>query len=251
MKHPIIRLYALSTYAVFLATQVYFIGFVAGWGVPKGIDDGPSTPPVLAVAIDVGLGLFFGLAHSVMARASFKRVWTKIVPPAAERSTYVLVASAQLALLCWQWRPIGSLQLWATTGTLALVVTALQAAGWGTALLSTFFIDHFELFGLRQGMGSSPAKPVLRTPGFYRWTRHPLYFGMLLAFWSAPTMSAGHFLFATLFTAYILIGVRHEERDLVRVFGDEYRRYQARVPMLLPLPRRASRSRFAGVYVSR
>jgi protein-S-isoprenylcysteine O-methyltransferase Ste14 len=250
MKHPIRRLYALSAYAVFVATFVYLIGFVAGWGVPKGIDDGPSTQPVLAVAIDVGLALFFGLVHSVMARASFKRVWTKFVPPAAERSTYVLVASAQLGLLCWQWRPIGSLPLWAATGALAWAVSALQAAGWGTALLSTYLIDHFELFGLRQGLGGSPVTPVLRTPGLYRWVRHPLYFGQLLALWSAPTMSVGHLLFSTLLTVYIVIGVRHEERDLVRVFGDEYRRYQAAVPMLIPFARRAGASRLAGVSIS-
>lgn len=250
MKHLIIRLYALSAYAVFLATFVYLIGFVAGWGVPKAIDDGPSTPPLLALAIDLGLVLFFGLAHSVMARAGFKRVWTKLVPPAAERSTYVLIASAQLALLCWQWRPIGSFQLWTTTGTLALAVYGVQAAGWGIALLSTYLIDHFELFGLRQGLTSSAPKPVLRTPLLYRWVRHPLYFGQLLALWSAPTMSLGHLLFSALLTVYVLIGVRHEERDLVRVFGDEYRRYQAAVPMLIPFPRRAARSRFAGVSVS-
>jgi methanethiol S-methyltransferase len=250
MQPLIVRLYALFAYAGFLSTFAYLIGFVVGWGVPKAIDDGPSTPLVLALAIDLGLVLFFGLAHSVMARAPFKRIWTNIVPPAAERSTYVLVASAQLALLCWQWRPIGALSLWTTTGTLALVVSMLQAAGWGIALLSTFLIDHFELLGLRQGFGASASEPVLRTPLLYRWIRHPLYLGILLALWSAPTMSAGHLLFSALLTVYILIGVRHEERDLVRVFGDEYRSYQAAVPMLIPYSRRVG-PRLAGVSASR
>jgi protein-S-isoprenylcysteine O-methyltransferase Ste14 len=192
MQRLIIRVFELFAYAAFVATFVYLMGFVDGWGVPKTIDDGPSTPPLLAVAIDVGLALFFALAHSVMARAGFKRVWTKIVPPAAERSVYVLVASAQLALLCWHWRPIGTIEIWTTTGTLATAVGALQAAGWGIGLASTYLIDHLELFGLRQAFDASTSAPVLRMPLFYAWVRHPLYFGMLLAFWSAPTMSAGH-----------------------------------------------------------
>ena len=161
----------------------------------------------------------------------------------------MLVASAQLALLCWQWRPIDVPALWTTTGTLALALRALSAVGWGTALLSTFLIDHFELFGLRQGFGSSAREPVLRTPLLYRWVRHPLYFGTLLAFWSAPTMSLGHLLFSALFSVYILIGVRHEERDLVRLFGEAYRSYQAAVPMLIPIPRR-TRPHLAGVSAS-
>ena len=250
MQSLIVRLYALFVYAGFLATFAYLIGFVVGWGVPKAIDDGPFTPLGQAVAIDLGLVLFFGLAHSVMARAPFKRGWTKIVPPAAERSTYVLVASAQLALLCWQWRPIDALQLWTTTGALALALRTLQAAGCVIMLLSTVLIDHFALFGLRQGFGGSAPAPVLRTPLLYRWVRHPLYFGMLVTFWSAPTMSAGHLLFSALLTVYILIGVRHEERDLLREFGDEYRRYQLAVPMLIPFPRRVG-ARLAGVSASR
>ncbi|MFT3927746.1 MAG: isoprenylcysteine carboxylmethyltransferase family protein [Myxococcales bacterium] len=251
MRHPFIRLYALLAYAAFLASFSYFAGFASGWGVPKTIDDGPATSPLLAVSLDVGLVFFFGLVHSVMARPAFKRAWTRIVPPAAERSTYVLIAAAQVALLCWQWRPIGTFQLWTSGGALALVARTLQVAGWAIALVSTFLIDHWELFGLRQGLASDASKPVLRTPLFYRWVRHPLYFGMLLALWSTPTMSAGHLLLAALLTAYVLIGVKHEERDLVRVFGDEYRRYQATVPMLLPLPRRASSGPLAGASAAR
>lgn len=238
MQALIVRLYALLAYVLFLATFTYFTGFVSGWGVPKAIDDGPAGAPLLAFAIDLGLVLSFGLAHSVMAREPFKRRWTRVVPAAAERSTYVLVASAQIALLCWQWRPIGTTALWTLTGAPALGVRALQATGWAIALLSTYQIDHFALFGLRQGFGASLPAPEFRTPLLYRWVRHPLYFGQLLAFWSAPTMSVGHLLLAALFTVYVLIGVRHEERDLLRLFGDEYRRYQAAVPMLIPWPRR-------------
>jgi protein-S-isoprenylcysteine O-methyltransferase Ste14 len=250
MQRLLARVYTLFAYAAFLASFVYFILFIAGWGVPKAIDDGPAAAAILAVAVDVGLVLFFGLAHSVMARAGFKRLWTRLVPVAAERSTYVLVASAQLALLCWQWRPIG-VNVWATTGALAVGLRALQAAGWAIALLSTLLIDHLDLFGLRQGFGGTAPPPVLRTPLFYQRVRHPLYFGMLLALWAAPTMSAGHLLLASLLTVYVLVGIRHEERDLVRVFGDEYRRYQAAVPGLVPLPRRPPAARLAATPVAR
>jgi protein-S-isoprenylcysteine O-methyltransferase Ste14 len=251
MQSLLVRIYALLAHVAFLATFVYFILFVTGWGVPRSIDDGPTAAPLLAIAIDVGLVLFFGLAHSVMARAAFKRVWTRLVPLAAERSTYVLVATAQMALVCWQWRPVAAIHLWATAGALALGLRVLQATGWAIALLSTFLIDHLELFGLRQAFGLRAPQPVFRTPFLYRWVRHPLYFGMLLALWAAPAMSAGHFLLASLLTVYILVGVRYEERDLVRIFGDEYRSYQAAVPMLVPVPRRAPRSRLAGTSVPR
>jgi protein-S-isoprenylcysteine O-methyltransferase Ste14 len=239
MRAHIIRVYALVAYASFLAAFVYLILFVAGWGAPRTVDSGIAASPPEAIGIDVGLVLFFGLAHSVMARQRFKSVLTKIVAPVAERSTYVLVASAQIGLLCWQWRPLAGVHLWSASGALAFGLGALQAAGWSIALVSTFLINHFELFGLRQGFGGSPTAASFRTPLLYRWVRHPLYFGMLLALWSAPTMSAGHVLLATTLTAYVLIGIRHEERDLLRTFGERYRQYQAEVPMLLPIPRRA------------
>src|SRR5262249_29962712 len=156
-----------------------------------------------------------------------KRLWARLVPPAAGRSLYVLVATLQIALLCWQWRPLPTPRLWSATGTAALALTAIQAAGWATQLLSTFLLDHFELVGLRQAFGRTPVTPTFRTPLLYRVVRHPLYFGFLLAFWSAPTMTLGHFLLAALLTAYLLVGIRHEERDLVRTFGEAYRRYQA------------------------
>jgi protein-S-isoprenylcysteine O-methyltransferase Ste14 len=204
MKRLAIRSYSLVVYALFLATFVYFILFATAWGVPRTVDDGPRTAPIGAAAIDMGLVLFFGLAHTLMARASFKRLWTKIVPPAAERSTYVLVATAQIALVCWQWRPLVTLQLWSTSCALALSLRALQAIGWAIVLLSTLLIDHFELFGLRQGFDHE-ARVAFRTPFLYRWVRHPLYFGFLLALWSAPTMSAGHGLLSTLFTTFHLV----------------------------------------------
>jgi protein-S-isoprenylcysteine O-methyltransferase Ste14 len=231
-----IRALALIAYASFLAAFVYFIGFVSGVGVPHPVDGVATLPLAAALAVDLGLVLFFGVTHSVMARSRFKRAWTRVVPPAGERSVYVLVASAQMALLCWQWRPIAAPQLWATSGALAIALRALSAAGWAIVLLSSFLIDHFELFGLRQAFGRAAPASALRTPLLYRWVRHPLYFGLLLGWWSASSMGASHLLLATTLTAYILVGVRHEEHDLLRTFGEEYRRYQLAVPMLVPLP---------------
>jgi protein-S-isoprenylcysteine O-methyltransferase Ste14 len=236
MKSVAVRGFALLAYGLFLATFVYFIGFVSGWGVPRSVDEGVASAPAAAVAVDVALVVLFGLAHSVMARAGAKRLWTRLVPPAAERSLYVLVATLQIALLCWQWRPLPTPRLWSTTGAAALALTALESAGWATLLISTFLIDHFELFGLRDAFAHARPAVRFRTPLLYRVVRHPMYLGMLLALWSAPVMTAGHCLLAGLLTGYLLVGVRHEERDLVRAFGEDYRRYQAQVPMLLPLP---------------
>lgn len=233
------RGFALVSYATFLVVNTYLVGFVSGMGVPSTVDQGPVATPLEALAIDAALVFFFGLAHSVMARPAFKRVWTRIVPAAAERSFYVLVAALQLALLCWQWRPIAEPMLWRASGVAALLLTVVGQLGWMMALVSTFLIDHFALFGLRQAFqrsvptGASP----LRTPLLYRWVRHPLYLGMLIGLWVTPAMSLGHLLLAVLLTVYVLIGAHHEERDLLRVYGDEYRRYQERVPMLLPIPR--------------
>jgi len=229
-----VRIFAVLSYFAFIVAFIYFVGFVAGVAVPKHVDSGPADS---AVVVDLALVAFFGLVHSLMARAGWKRVWTRIVPPQAERSTYVLVASAQLALVCWQWRPLAGPTLWTTSGAATALVLALQGLGWAMALVSTCLIDHFELFGLRQAFGGQPSEPTLRSPFLYRWVRHPLYLGMLIGLWSAPIMTTSHLLLASLFTAYVLVGVRHEERDLMRTFGDAYRRYQAEVPMLLPIPR--------------
>jgi protein-S-isoprenylcysteine O-methyltransferase Ste14 len=199
-----------------------------------------------ALLIDVALLGLFAAQHSIMARPIFKRWWTKLVPHSVERTTYVLFASALLALLLWQWQPINA-AVWTVDAPLA--VTALRVVfwlGWALVLFSTFLINHFELFGLAQVVaffrGRQPARPVFRTPSLYRWVRHPLYLGFLLAFWAAPTMSAGHLLFAIATTGYILLGIFLEERDLIAEFGDQYRRYRAQVSMLLPLPRRRASS---------
>jgi protein-S-isoprenylcysteine O-methyltransferase Ste14 len=236
MNRLLLRGFGIAAYAASFATLNYFIAFVSGMGVPKTVDSGAAGGVPAAIAINLLLVAFFGVVHSVMARPGWKRAFAKYVPPAAERSLYVLIASAQLALLAWQWRPI-PLPIWQTTGVLALALRSIQVLGWITLFASSFFIDHFDLFGLRQAFERPPSSTVLRTPGLYRWVRHPIYVGWLVGMWSAPSMTAGHALLASLLTLYILVGIRHEERDLVRQFGDEYRRYQREVPMLVPAPR--------------
>lgn len=238
MKRSLMTVYGIVVYAAFLASFVYLIGFVEGLGVPKGIDDGPSTAVGLAIVIDLSLLTVFAVQHSVMARPAFKRWWTRYVPAAIERSTYVAFATAALALLLWQWRPLPSVVWDVTSQPWRGLLYGVSFGGWGLLLVSTFLIDHFHLFGLRQVVGhqrgSSPASPEFRTPSLYRHVRHPLMLGFVVAFWAAPTMTVGHLLFAAGTTAYILIAVRYEERDLVAHFGDRYRRYRQRVPMLIP-----------------
>ncbi len=230
------RIYGLASYGLFLATFVYAILFAANVAVPKSIDAGATTPLPQAIAINFALLAVFALQHSVMARRGFKAWWSRIVPPAIERSTYVLAATLALALLLWQWRPIPEPVVWRFDGALASgVAWGVFWLGWALLLASTFLINHFELFGLRQSFSHRRLPdPTFRTPAFYRYVRHPIYLGFLLGFWATPVMTAGHLLFASATTGYILVGIWFEERDLVHQFGDRYRRYREQVGMLIP-----------------
>ena len=234
-------LYGLAAYVFFAVTFCYAIGFVGDLGVPKSIDRGAQVPLAEALGVDIALLGLFAVQHSLMARRWFKQAWTRIVPAALERSSYVLAASAVLALLLWQWRPIAQPVVWRVENPLgAQMMDAVFWLGWAVLLVSTFLINHFELFGLRQALAGADAPPArFRTPFLYRYVRHPIYLGFVLAFWAAPVMSAGHLLFAAGATGYILVGIAFEERDLVAQFGDEYRRYRERVGMLLPRVLRA------------
>jgi len=230
--------YGLFAYAMFLGVFLYAVGFVGNIGVPRSID-GPREGSLLAaLAIDLGLLLLFALQHSVMARPAFKRWWTQYVPEPAERSTYVLFTNLALIALFWQWRPLGGV-IWDFEAVpLRVGMWTLCAAGWALVLGSTFLINHFDLFGLRQVVlffRGEPYRPLpFKTPGPYRLVRHPLYVGWLLAFWATPTMSVAHLVFALGTTAYILVAIRFEERDLVRFHGAKYAEYRRRVPMLVP-----------------
>jgi protein-S-isoprenylcysteine O-methyltransferase Ste14 len=243
LKRFIVFFYGVACYAVFLATYLYAIGFVGNVYVPRTMDGPPSGGLAASLAIDLALLLLFALQHSVMARPGFKLWWTRFVPEAAERSTYVLASSLALIALFACWRPLGG-SIWSVQDpTAAMVLYVLCAFGWLLVLVSTFLINHFDLFGLRQvwlHLHSIPYRPIgFRMPGPYRLVRHPLYVGWLFAFWATPTMTATHLLFAVATTGYILIAIQLEERDLDASLGDAYREYRRNVPMLIPFTRRA------------
>ena len=232
--------YGVVAYAIFFVTFLYAIGFVGGVVVPKDINSGAVGPLAQTLITDTVLLGIFAVQHSVMARPAFKVWWTNFVPPPVERSTYVLFASLALILLFWQWRPLPT-PVWSVESQPAtMVIWALFWIGWATVLLSTFLINHFDLFGLRQVWAYRRNREIppseFHTPLFYRVVRHPLYLGFIIAFWAAPTMSQGRLFFALATTAYILIAIQLEEHDLLNVFGDTYRDYKSRVGMLIPLP---------------
>jgi protein-S-isoprenylcysteine O-methyltransferase Ste14 len=231
-------LYGLAAYLLFFVTFLYAIGFVEGMVVPKTIDSGPAAPLLEALIVDLLLLSVFAIQHSVMARRQFKEWWTQYVPKSVERSTYVLFSSLALILLFWQWRPMPAVVWQIDNPMLANAVIGLSLIGWLIVLTSTFLINHFELFGLHQVVnnlaGRDMPAPTFKTPMLYKLVRHPIYLGFIIAFWAAPTMTAGHLLFAAVTTAYIFVGIFLEEHDMVELFGDDYRRYRERVSMLVP-----------------
>jgi protein-S-isoprenylcysteine O-methyltransferase Ste14 len=245
-KRLIILLYGLLAYGIFLGTFLYAIGFVGNLVVPKAIDtvlDTSTTAIIQACLVNVALLGVFAVQHTIMARPAFKKVITTLIPQATERSTFVLGASASLLLLYWKWQALPGI-VWQVGGMGETFLTGLFWLGWIVVLLSTFMLGHFELFGLKQVIlnmwGKMPESQAFKTPWLYNVVRHPIMLGFMIAFWATPVMTVGHLLFAVVTTAYIYIGVLLEERDLVVLFGDTYRAYQKRVPMLLPFPRKAN-----------
>lgn len=238
MGRLIALLYGIVSYVVFFISFLYALGFVEGLVVPKTIDTGAVVPVTEAVIVNLLLMSVFAVQHSLMARKQFKQWWTKFVPSSVERSTYVLFSSLALALLCWQWRPMPAVVWQIADPQIAMAITGLSLVGFLIVLTSTFLINHFELFGLHQVANNLTGRPMpaprFRTPLYYKFVRHPIYLGFIIAFWAAPTMTVGHLLFAAGTTGYIIIGILLEEHDLIELFGDDYRRYKERVSMLVP-----------------
>ncbi|HMQ59464.1 MAG TPA: isoprenylcysteine carboxylmethyltransferase family protein [Flavilitoribacter sp.] len=238
MKRLAVLLYGVVSYSVFFGTFLYLIGFVGNLFVPKSIDGNPAVPLPQAILTNIGLVLLFGLQHSIMARQGFKRWWTKFVPKPIERSTFMLFTCLALITLFVFWQPLGGVVWVIENGFAKGVLAASFALGWVVILVSTFLINHFDLFGLRQTWfyfrGQDYRNLPFKTPVLYRFVRHPLYFGFLLAFWSAPVMTVTHLLFSVSITAYILFAIRLEEKDLISFYGEKYRAYRNIVPMIIP-----------------
>ena len=241
-------LYGMLSYVVFLGTFLYAIGFVENLAVPKSIDTGPPAATMSrALIANLILLTIFALQHTIMARPAFKKMWMRIVPAPIERSTYVLLASLALVLLFWQWRPMTDV-IWNVTSPIGrYLLLAISFMGWGLVLVSTFLINHFDLFGMKQvdmyRRGQKYGHAKFSTPVFYRIVRHPIMLGFIIAFWAAPTMTLGHLLFAAVTTAYILIAIQIEERDLVSFHGEAYEDYRREVSMIVPMPPRKSEKR--------
>ena len=246
MKRMVFLLYGAVAYLFFLGTILYAIGFVGNIFVPKSIDGTPTTPLAQAILIDALLLLLFALQHSIMARPAFKKWWTTVIPEPLERSTYVLLASLCLMLMMWQWQPVGGIIWSVKSGAIKTILLITYFIGWAVVMFSTFMINHFDLFGLRQVwlnyLNKRYTQLPFRIPLFYRWVRHPLYLGFLIAFWSAPVMTVSHLLFAVLTTAYIFTAIQFEEKDLIKAFDQKYHRYKKQVPMIIPFKKAKSKS---------
>ena len=242
MKKILVLLYGVISYLLFFGTFLYAFGFVGNLLVPKSIDGAPQVPLAQAILINALLLSVFALQHSIMARPAFKTWWTKIIPEPAERSTYVLLSSLCLILLVWQWQPMGGF-IWRVEEPVAkTILTVLFITGWLIVLWSTFMINHFDLFGLRQTwfyfLGKKYEPLRFRIPFFYKYVRHPLYLGWLIAFWATPVMSAAHLLFAAITTGYILTAIKFEEKDLITHFGEKYSNYKRLVPKIIPFTKK-------------
>ena len=238
MSRLIVLTFGITTYAIFQICFLYQIGFAGNWIVPKAIDDGPVIATLSAVGINLLLLGLFAIQHTIMARITFKRWWTTIVPASTERSIFVLITSLLLLLINWQWRPMPTM-VWQVENELGRnLLHALSLTGWGIVLYSTFLINHFDLFGLRQVWLHFKQRPYtqiqFKETSLYRWVRHPLMLGFMIAFWATPDMSQGHMLFAAVISAYALIGIQIEERTLAALHGENYLRYRRRVPMVIP-----------------
>ncbi|SMQ59759.1 Protein-S-isoprenylcysteine O-methyltransferase Ste14 [Altererythrobacter xiamenensis] len=239
MGRAVVMLAAVACYFAFFAAFLYLVGWVGAFEfMPTSVDDGLSAAPLTAALIDIGLIALFGVQHSVMARQGFKRAWTRIIPPALERSFYLLATVAVLAIMFAYWHPIEGTVWSVANETARLAIWALFFIGWGILFISTWLLNHFELFGLQQAWlhmrGQGAAAPTMRTPLFYKAVRHPLYTGFFIAFWATPDMTYSHLLAAVSFTIYIVIGIAYEERDLLDVFGEEYAEYRKRVGAFIP-----------------